>query len=165
MTQPVPCPHCSRVLELPEDAAGRTLRCPGCDGRAKVVAVDEELALEGLLELDEPELPAPAPRAVPAEPATPVRRRRRRTHGARGGRGGAKPPSNLVWGILTTIFCCTPLGIVSIVYAAKVDGAWRDGDHAAARRASKNAMFWAGFAVFGFGALVVLAFALGWVER
>ena len=31
-------------------------------------------------------------------------------------------PNNLVWAILTTLFCCLPLGIVSIVHAAKVDG-------------------------------------------
>lgn len=31
-----------------------------------------------------------------------------------------KPDSNLVWGILTTILCCLPLGIVSIVKASKV---------------------------------------------
>ena len=31
-----------------------------------------------------------------------------------------KPSNNLVWAILTTICCCLPFGIVSIVYAAKV---------------------------------------------
>jgi hypothetical protein len=27
-------------------------------------------------------------------------------------------PNHLVWAILATLFCCLPLGIVSIVYAA-----------------------------------------------
>ena len=31
-------------------------------------------------------------------------------------------PNNMVWAILTTLFCCLPFGIVSIVYAAQVDG-------------------------------------------
>ena len=31
-------------------------------------------------------------------------------------------PNNLVWAILTTLFCCLPAGIVSIVYAAQVNG-------------------------------------------
>ena len=35
---------------------------------------------------------------------------------------GAPPPNNLVWAILSTLFCCLPLGIVSIVYAAQVNG-------------------------------------------
>lgn len=30
------------------------------------------------------------------------------------------PPTNLVWGILVTIFCCLPFGIVSIVKASQV---------------------------------------------
>ncbi len=31
-------------------------------------------------------------------------------------------PNHLVWAILTTLFCCLPLGIVSIVHAAQVNG-------------------------------------------
>ena len=26
-------------------------------------------------------------------------------------------PNHMVWAILTTLFCCLPLGVVSIVYA------------------------------------------------
>ena len=36
--------------------------------------------------------------------------------------GGTPPPNYLVWAILSTIFCCLPLGIASIVFAAQVDG-------------------------------------------
>lgn len=53
------------------------------------------------------------------------------------------PPSNLVWGILTTLFCCLPAGIVSIVYAAQVNPKWSAGDVDGARRASRNAGTWA----------------------
>lgn len=52
-------------------------------------------------------------------------------------------PNHLVWAILSTLFCCLPLGIVSIVYAAKVDGLRAAGDIAAARTASDKAKFWA----------------------
>ena len=31
-------------------------------------------------------------------------------------------PNHLVWAILSTLFCCLPLGIVSIVFAAQVNG-------------------------------------------
>ncbi|MGI9085838.1 MAG: CD225/dispanin family protein [Aeromicrobium sp.] len=57
--------------------------------------------------------------------------------------GGQKPPSNLVWGILTTLLCCLPFGIVSIVYAARVDGKWSAGDAAGAQSDSDNAKKWA----------------------
>jgi Interferon-induced transmembrane protein len=49
------------------------------------------------------------------------------------------PPNNLVWAILTTIFCCLPAGVVSIVYAAQVNSKWAQGDVAGAQKASQNA--------------------------
>ena len=52
-------------------------------------------------------------------------------------------PNHLVWAILSTLFCCLPLGIVSIVYAAQVDGKRATGDIAGAREASAKAKFWA----------------------
>lgn len=51
----------------------------------------------------------------------------------------SKPDNNLVWAILSTILCCLPLGIVSIVYAAKVDGLYASGDYAGAKDASDKA--------------------------
>ncbi len=51
---------------------------------------------------------------------------------------GYKPDSNLVWAILTTLFCCLPFGIVSIVYASKVDSYWAQGNLPAAQDASKK---------------------------
>lgn len=52
-------------------------------------------------------------------------------------------PNNLIWAILTTLFCCLPLGIVSIVYASQVDGLRATGDIVAARAAADKARFWA----------------------
>lgn len=52
-------------------------------------------------------------------------------------------PNHLVWAILSTLFCCLPLGIVSIVYAAQVDGRRAAGDIFGARAASDKAKFWA----------------------
>lgn len=52
-------------------------------------------------------------------------------------------PNHMVWAILTTLFCCLPLGIVSIVYAAQVDGRRAMGDIAGALDASDKARFWA----------------------
>ena len=55
----------------------------------------------------------------------------------------APPSSNLVWAILTTLFCCMPLGIVSIVYASKVESFWSIGQKEAAYDASNKAKKWA----------------------
>lgn len=55
-----------------------------------------------------------------------------------------QPPSNhLVWAILTTLFCCLPGGIVSIVYAAQVNGKWQSGDYQGAMKSANNAKTWA----------------------
>ena len=56
---------------------------------------------------------------------------------------GPKPDKYLVWAILTTIFCCLPFGIVSIVFAAKVDGLYAGGNYAEAQAASESAKKWA----------------------
>ena len=70
-----------------------------------------------------------------------------------------KPNSNLVWAILTTIFCCLPFGIVSIVYASKVDSLWRIGDYAGAQDASKKAGNWAMWAAI-VGGIIIVAYII-----
>lgn len=64
-------------------------------------------------------------------------------------------PNHLVWAILSTLFCCLPLGIVSIVYAAQVDGKRAAGDIAGAREASGKAGMWALFSALA-GPVVML---------
>lgn len=53
--------------------------------------------------------------------------------------GGTPPPNHLVWSILATLFCCLPLGIVSIIFAAQVNGKWQAGDYAGALDSSQKA--------------------------
>jgi hypothetical protein len=48
-----------------------------------------------------------------------------------------------VWGILVTVLCCLPFGIVSIIQASKVSGLWAQGQYAAAQKASDDAKKWA----------------------
>lgn len=50
-----------------------------------------------------------------------------------------KPDNYMLWAILCTILCCLPLGIVSIINAAKVDGLYRAGDYQGAQDAADNA--------------------------
>lgn len=65
------------------------------------------------------------------------------------------PPNYLVWAVLTTVFCCLPFGIVSIVFAAQVNSKWYSGDKEGARSASNNARLWA-WVAFGFGAVAIV---------
>ena len=76
----------------------------------------------------------------------------------------AQPPNNhLVWAILSTIFCCLPLGIVSIVFAAQVNSKWAAGDFAGAQdSADKARKFAIWSAVLGFlGTLIAVVLSVG----
>ena len=74
------------------------------------------------------------------------------------------PPidNHLVWAILATIFCCLPFGIVSIVYAAQVNGLVAEGKFDSARQASENAKMWAWIS-FGIGIVPAGLFVLAGV--
>ena len=49
------------------------------------------------------------------------------------------PDNHMIWAILCTLFCCLPLGIVSIINAAKVDSLYRTGDYEGAYKAAEDA--------------------------
>lgn len=66
-----------------------------------------------------------------------------------------RPNSYLALAIVSTILCCLPLGIVSIVYATKVNSAYADGNYDEAAKASRNAKTW--------GIVSIAAAALGWI--
>jgi hypothetical protein len=53
----------------------------------------------------------------------------------------------LVKAILATLFCCLPVGIVAIVYAAKVDSLSRSGDIYGAEDAARKANLWANWSI------------------
>lgn len=69
---------------------------------------------------------------------------------------GTPPPNYLVFAVLTTIFCCQVLGIVSIVFAAQVNSRWNSGDTQGALNASRNAKMWAWIAL-GSGLVIGLS--------
>ena len=69
---------------------------------------------------------------------------------------GKQPSTHLVFAILTTLFCCLPLGIVSIVKASQVSGLWAQGNYAGAQAASDSARKWAMWsAIVGIVAIVI----------
>ena len=73
------------------------------------------------------------------------------------------PNSGMVKAILSTLFCCLPLGIVSIVYASKVNGLWISGNHAAAMDAANSSKSWSTWAIISglviFVVYIILAVA------
>lgn len=70
-----------------------------------------------------------------------------------------KPENYLVWAILSTVCCCLPFGIVSIVYAAKVDSLYTSKQYEAALEASGKAKMWALIAA-GSGVAVGIIYGL-----
>jgi len=53
-----------------------------------------------------------------------------------------KPSNYLVLAIVTTFFCCQITGVVSIIYAARVNAKWAGGNYEGALEDSKNAKLW-----------------------
>jgi hypothetical protein len=70
---------------------------------------------------------------------------------------GEKIPTYLWQSIVAIICCCLPAGVVSLVYAIKVDPAIQAGNIAAAKEASKNAKMWFWIS-FGVGIVVQSVF-------
>lgn len=73
--------------------------------------------------------------------------------------GQTPVPNYLVPAILTTVFCCLPLGVVSIVYAAQVNGKVEAGDQAGALESSRKAKMWAWIS-FGAGLVVIVGYII-----
>lgn len=67
-------------------------------------------------------------------------------------------PNYLVQAILVTIFCCLPLGIPAIVFAAQVNGKLSAGDITGAQDSSRKAKMWC-WITFGVG----LGLAILWI--
>ncbi len=53
-----------------------------------------------------------------------------------------RPSNYLILAIVTTFLCCNIIGVVSIIYAARVNAKWDGGDYEGAISDSKNAKLW-----------------------
>lgn len=82
-----------------------------------------------------PMMPQPAPAAQPYAPLPAAQP-------TNGETVPKCPPTNLVWAILATIFCCLPLGVVAIIYSVKVSQKYQQGDYAAAEHYSEVSAWW-----------------------
>lgn len=70
-----------------------------------------------------------------------------------------KPESGMMMAILSTLFCCLPLGIVAIVKANKVDKLYFAGDYKGAEEAASGAKTWT-YIAMGVGLVVNISAAL-----
>lgn len=59
---------------------------------------------------------------------------------------GPKPENHLVIAILATLFCCLPMGVVSLVHSLKVDSTYASGDYYQSVEYSESARRWANWA-------------------
>lgn len=74
---------------------------------------------------------------------------------------GPPPDNYLVWAILCTLFCCLPLGIVSIIKSSQVNTKWQVGDYEGARLASEEAKKYAKLgAIIGVAVIVLYMIAV-----
>jgi len=73
--------------------------------------------------------------------------------------GAPNIPNYLVPAILATLFCCLPLGVVSIIFATQVNTKVAEGDIAGAMEASRKAKMFLYIAVGG----SILAWICGFV--
>lgn len=81
--------------------------------------------------------PSTTPPPMVTSPAAPL-------HRVQPGRRSIppKPNNNLVPAILVTLFCCLPFGIISIIFAAQVDGKYSAGDYAGAAESARKSRLW-----------------------
>jgi hypothetical protein len=75
--------------------------------------------------------------------------------------GSATVPNYLVPAIIS-IFCCTPLGIVAIIFATQVNGKVAAGDIAGAQDASKKAKMFS-FIAIGVGLVGIVLYVVFWL--
>lgn len=88
---------------------------------------------------------------------------------ATGGIGGSasvqsvKPDNNMVWAILSTLFCCLPTGVYAIYLASKVDSLYLSGQYAEAQAMANDAKKWVQISA-GLGLVVfVIYFIIGFL--
>ncbi len=76
---------------------------------------------------------------------------------------GAPPDNYLVWAILSTVLCCLPLGVASIVFSSQVNSKFAAGDLAGAQESSrraKNFAIWSAVASAASVVVVVIGVAV-----
>jgi len=76
--------------------------------------------------------------------------------------GASASVSNYLVPAIISIFCCMPLGIVAVIFAAQVNGKVQAGDLAGAADSSKKAKLFS-FIGIGLGTAGIICYILFWV--
>lgn len=122
----------------------------------RIVATDYALPEGGSQWIPVGQLSFAASASAPGTPPAPS------PMASAGGAGRTKPNNNMVWAILATLFCCLPLGIAAIVFAAQVDTKYNAGDYTGAQEASKKAAMFSWIS-FGLGMVGVLFYIVAMI--
>ena len=76
--------------------------------------------------------------------------------------GAAASVPNYLIPAIISLFCCLPLGVVGVIFAAQVNGKVAAGDTAGALDASKKAKLFS-FIAIGLGLAGIICYVLIWV--
>ncbi len=117
-----------------------------CEGMPNWAPASQVQGLNHLFQGESQPQPQPQQSAPPGFQPTPqpqYQSQQQPQYGYQPQQRPVMPETYLVWAILVTLFCCLPLGIVSIVKASQVSSAYNVGDYALAERNSQDAKKWA----------------------
>ncbi len=162
------CPYCDEVSSVPDSFAGKKGKCPACN---KVIEVpNPNVHVENSVYAPEKEKAKAAAvrggtKECPycGETIKKVAKKCRYCgefldKGLRRGRSrGPRPQNYMGLAIMSALMCCTPIGVVAIIYAVQVDQKYNAGDLRGAQDASGKAKSW-GYAAVGLGLVGIVAY-------
>ena len=105
-----------------------------CEGMSAWTPAGSVTELNEIFAVTPPVIPTPQTPQIPSTPYETPQQGHYGTH--------QKPNSYMWLGLVTTILCCLPLGLVSIYFASKVDTCMAQGDYDGAVTNSNNARLW-----------------------
>ena len=164
------CPHCNQGYSVSDNMLGKSIVCKKCNNMIVIPEI-EPIEQDDLSSKGYGTAPSNKPQGVPQQMPPPQYQNPQYQQGqytpppyqqGQPGQYGQPPyppqqygyqqyapmqhrvniPNNLVWAILSLIFCFPPTGIVAVVFAASVDSKIAMGDYAGARETARKSKMW-----------------------